>query len=368
MSTILKVVYVSQKDRATAGYSINDCGPACISMMAKTIGVDVSPDQVYRDAKITTRGPLAVNTIKYAGNLYNLNLGRHDNSNGMGLTRLKEFLDGGRPALVLVSYFPVMRAGLNESSINGGHFVVAVGYDDNYIHLHDPYWDGTGGAFRKWPIPVWNEAWYQYNTQYQRICLVPNSRIAEPKDPPYPVPADIRRRMRAKAMWEGQPTPVPASEADYNDMLAWLGDWGTQTADYVVESGDTLGAVSEHFYGGADYYMAIAAFNDLANPNQIEVGQKLRIPLPPGTAIPSPIDPEKPVVEHPFTNQQVINAFHTVFSKRGEAHLFWEYATAAGLAYIADSRSARYSGPPILALQGVPKDALAEINKLLTGA
>jgi len=367
MSTILKVKYVSQKDKATAGYSINDCGPACVAMMAQTIGVNVTPDQIYKDAKITTRGPIAVYYIKVAGNLYNLNLGRHDNSSGMSLTRLKEFLDGGRPALVLVDYYPVMRAGLHESRINGGHFVVAVGYDDNYIYVHDPYWDGEGGAFRKWPIPVWNESWFQYGTQYQRICLVPATRIAEPQDPPFPVPLGILRRVRAKAMWEGTPTPVPQSQEDYDDMMAWLGSWGTDTTSYVIQEGDTLGQVSEHFYGGADYYMAIAAFNDLTNPNSIEVGQKLAIPLPPGTSIPSPVDPAKPIEDHPFTNQQVINAFHAVFSKRGEAAKFWEYATAAGLAYIADNRSARYNGPPIKSLPGVPADALAEISKLLTG-
>ncbi len=48
--------------------------------------------------------------------------------------------------------------------------------------------------------------------------------------------------------------------------------------EYVVVSGDTLSAISLRFYGDANQYMKIAEANGIANPDYIQVGQKLVIP------------------------------------------------------------------------------------------
>lgn len=48
--------------------------------------------------------------------------------------------------------------------------------------------------------------------------------------------------------------------------------------EYVVVSGDTLSAISQRFYGDANHYMKIAQANGIANPDYIQVGQKLVIP------------------------------------------------------------------------------------------
>ncbi len=49
---------------------------------------------------------------------------------------------------------------------------------------------------------------------------------------------------------------------------------------YEVVSGDTLSKVAKQFYGDANKYMKIFDANkdQLTNPDQIKVGQKLRIP------------------------------------------------------------------------------------------
>jgi len=49
---------------------------------------------------------------------------------------------------------------------------------------------------------------------------------------------------------------------------------------HVVVSGDTLGAISQKYYGKASQYMKIFEANRdiLDNPDLIKVGQKLRIP------------------------------------------------------------------------------------------
>jgi LysM repeat protein len=48
---------------------------------------------------------------------------------------------------------------------------------------------------------------------------------------------------------------------------------------YVVESGDTLSAIAERFYGDANLAGYLAESNGLADMNMIDVGQELSLPL-----------------------------------------------------------------------------------------
>lgn len=166
----LKVNYVSQKTN-TAAYSINDCGPACVAMFLHTMGINKTVDQMYKDAGITATTALAVSTLQKFALVYDLTLDRYNNAEP---NVLKAWIDEGKPALLLVDYKPVMKANLHESVINGGHFVVVVGYTEDSFVVHDPYWNNQGGAYRVWPNDVLLESWKQAGTQYQRIALVPN--------------------------------------------------------------------------------------------------------------------------------------------------------------------------------------------------
>lgn len=47
---------------------------------------------------------------------------------------------------------------------------------------------------------------------------------------------------------------------------------------YIVQKGDTLGAISRSFSGNAKDYLQIANANNISNPDLIEVGQKIKIP------------------------------------------------------------------------------------------
>lgn len=362
MSSILDIPYVSQRDRQTAGYSFNDCGPACLAMMILATGQEVTTDGIYRRAEIANQGPLAVSTLKRAGNLYDLDLRRHDKSTDGSLTSLQIWIDEGRPAMVLVDYYPVMQAGYHESTIRGGHFVVVVGYDDNHVYVHDPYWLGNGGAYRQWSVPVFNQAWYQYGTQYQRVALVPRSSLAELQEPPFEVPEGIMRRIRARAYFEGQPLPRIRSQEDYEEILGWLGNWGTEYQRYVVKSGDTLGEIAEYFFGSAQFYLSIAALSGIDNPHRLDVGMELRIPIP----------PEKESIARPkerelsFTNQQLINAFYYVYRARQKVDEYWDVLVDAGLGHIVNERSARYEGPPVKDLPNVPEDIKEAVLEELT--
>jgi nucleoid-associated protein YgaU len=49
-------------------------------------------------------------------------------------------------------------------------------------------------------------------------------------------------------------------------------------AMYVVKSGDNLSKISKAFYGSPNEYPKIAKANSLADPDKIQIGQKLTIP------------------------------------------------------------------------------------------
>jgi LysM repeat protein len=48
---------------------------------------------------------------------------------------------------------------------------------------------------------------------------------------------------------------------------------------YVVESGDTLSAIAERFYGDANLAGYLAESNGIADMNQLNVGQEINLPL-----------------------------------------------------------------------------------------
>jgi nucleoid-associated protein YgaU len=368
MGTVLKIPYASQKDTKTAGYSFNDCGPACVNMMVLATGQNVTTDQIYRRAGIVDKGALSVRTVMNAGNLYGLNLGYHDISSDSSISSLRTWIDQGRPALALIDYAPIMRARYHESSIIGGHFALVVGYDDDDVIVHDPYWNGKGGAYRYWKIPVFLESWYARGTQYQRVALVPKASIAQPDKPAYDVPDDIWRRMRAKAQFEGTVTPKINNQEDYNTALTWLGDWGLQTKTYTVAQGDTLGLIAIKYYGGPQFYTSIAIYNNISDPGNIKVGQQILIPLPDPKSTQGTTDaPTADLApKDTYTNQEVINAFHDAFAERGLPDQYWNCIVSCGISSIADNRTAVYTGPDIMSMTALTAEMKALVYKHLT--
>ncbi len=49
--------------------------------------------------------------------------------------------------------------------------------------------------------------------------------------------------------------------------------------NYIVKSGDTLSKISQTFFSDTNHVQAIAAANNISDPNNIHVGQKLSIPV-----------------------------------------------------------------------------------------
>ena len=79
---------------------------------------------------------------------------------------------------------------------------------------------------------------------------------------------------------EAEAEPAPAAEETHAEEAAAHPEPEPEPAarTYTVESGDTLWAISERFYGDGSKYQVIADASGIANPDLIQPGQVLTIP------------------------------------------------------------------------------------------
>ncbi len=102
---------------------------------------------------------------------------------------------------------------------------------------------------------------------------------------------EIQRRAREQEMTPGQLVERILRE--------WIATQSKEYDQYVVRPGDTLARIAARVYGDARLYAALAAFNGIADPTLIHVGQVLQLPprsvlereTPPKTEEPAP-EPE----------------------------------------------------------------------------
>src|SRR5688572_19241439 len=95
----------------------------------------------------------------------------------------------------------------------------------------------------------------------------PPTSEAAASQPATPEPVFAPSNEQPAAVAEEQPASEPAAPVSSNET-------------YVVQSGDTLSAIAQRFYGDANAYMRIFEANrdKLDNPDMIHPGQELIIP------------------------------------------------------------------------------------------
>jgi len=286
MPVLLDLAYKSQFDPDAAA-SRNDCGPACVAMLVNGLGIAATTDAVFHRTGAAADGYVSMAQLMRAGESYGVPL---DFRQGWGLAQLHAALDEARPAIALVHYgvFSALD-GSTQSRFAGPHFVLVVGYDAEAVVVHDPLWTGSRrqeGAYKRWANAVWLDAWGQCHLDCdpQGRCnpdfavlasvrpLTPERRL--------PAPADVVRRARAKAAWEGQPLPDLTRPASWQSHLGALGDWGTRTVSHPVQATDTLWQLAKAYYGDGHKLSVIQHFNGLGPTDIIHDGQVLLIPEP----------------------------------------------------------------------------------------
>jgi hypothetical protein len=127
-----------------AAYSNSDCGPACVTMLARWLGKSVTVDQMSQATGLARgyTGTLPAHLIK-AGAAYGVKLQRTLN---ISIGQLREWVNAGAPALVLVHYASLPKR--YDQRFQSGHWIVVCGCTSNARMLyHDPYWPDTTGQY-----------------------------------------------------------------------------------------------------------------------------------------------------------------------------------------------------------------------------
>jgi nucleoid-associated protein YgaU len=65
----------------------------------------------------------------------------------------------------------------------------------------------------------------------------------------------------------------------YSDLHHEIATTGGPNQSYSVKSGDNLSKISNRFYGSPNHYSNIAAASHIADPNKIQVGQEITVPV-----------------------------------------------------------------------------------------
>ena len=68
-------------------------------------------------------------------------------------------------------------------------------------------------------------------------------------------------------------------DPQFADLHHEIATTGGANQAYSVKSGDNLSKISKRFYGSADHYSNIASASNISDPNKIQVGQELTIPV-----------------------------------------------------------------------------------------
>ncbi len=75
---------------------------------------------------------------------------------------------------------------------------------------------------------------------------------------------------------------VPATVAHAEDTsVEALEEAATNTENYIVKDGDTLGKIAEKYYGNAGFWEMLADYNHLEDPNALAIGQIITVPKDP---------------------------------------------------------------------------------------
>jgi nucleoid-associated protein YgaU len=79
----------------------------------------------------------------------------------------------------------------------------------------------------------------------------------------------------ANRVWDA----IKKVDPTYSDLHHEILTSGGAEQSYSVKSGDTLSKISARFYGSPNHYNEIAKASGIADPNKIQAGQNITIPV-----------------------------------------------------------------------------------------
>lgn len=89
------------------------------------------------------------------------------------------------------------------------------------------------------------------------------------------IKANVPSKVVAERVW----TVIKQCDPTYSDLHHEIATTGGDEQAYTIKPGDNLSKVSKLFYGDATKYPQIAKSNGLDNPDKIQVGQQITLPV-----------------------------------------------------------------------------------------
>lgn len=89
------------------------------------------------------------------------------------------------------------------------------------------------------------------------------------------IKGEVPSQVIANRVWD----VIKQCDPTYSDLKHEIATTGGADQPYTIKAGDNLSKVSKLFYGNANHYMKIAQANHMENPDKIQVGQQITVPV-----------------------------------------------------------------------------------------
>lgn len=147
-----------------------DCGANSIMSILIYYGIDTRQEFIMEKAMTTNDGTTPENMVKVLKS-YGFNV----KSGSLNIKQLKRFIDNDMPVIVLIQAWTEDEEVDWENDWHDGHYVVAIGYDDDKIIFEDP------SSITRVYVPIdefkkrWHDAIIQpnYKKVYKNYAIVP---------------------------------------------------------------------------------------------------------------------------------------------------------------------------------------------------
>ena len=89
------------------------------------------------------------------------------------------------------------------------------------------------------------------------------------------IKGEVPSQVIANRVWDA----IKQVDPTFSDLKHEIATTGGPQQPYTIKSGDNLSKVSKLFYGTPNHYQQIAQANNISDPNKIQPGQQINLPV-----------------------------------------------------------------------------------------
>jgi nucleoid-associated protein YgaU len=89
------------------------------------------------------------------------------------------------------------------------------------------------------------------------------------------IKGSVPSRVVLERVWD----EIKKADPTYSDLHHEIANTGGDEQAYTIKPGDNLSTVAKRFYGQASKYNDVAKANGISDPNKIQAGQQIKLPV-----------------------------------------------------------------------------------------